>query len=104
MRHEKNFNRLFKSGSCPAKGHAGSRKIAKAHVMFVFFFMTCWPMFMNLWNKREHSLMIVYDCNLQKIGKWTVGTRISRKGRERVNGSSPPVPCQVSTLMATFLW
>ena len=38
--------------------------------MFLFFFMTRWLMFVNLWNERVHLLMIVYDCDLQKISRW----------------------------------
>ena len=84
MQARKKLNRLFQSGSCPAalfakgkywvakdrESKIASRKVRKAHVMFLFFFMTRWLMFVNLWNERVHPLMIVYDCDLQKISRW----------------------------------
>ena len=68
MRHEKNFNRLFHQGVVLQRDMLGRERSRKLMLCLCFFFMACWPMFMNLWNKREHSLMIVYYCNLQKIG------------------------------------
>ena len=48
-----------------------SPKIAKVKLLrersrkliSVFFFMTFWTLFVKFWNKREHTLMPVYDCN-----------------------------------------
>ena len=94
------------------KGNAGWRKIAKVNLLrersrkfVLIFFMTCWPMFVKLWNKRD--MMLVY-----MIASYYVGTQISQKIRER-SAKGPrkdamvqvhQSPCKVSMLKATLSW
>ena len=65
-------SRTFAKGKCwfakDRESRLASWKVTKAH--FSLFFMTWWPMVVKLWNKREQSLMFVFDCNLHQLTMW----------------------------------
>jgi hypothetical protein len=102
----------FAKGKCwvakDRESKIASRKVAngEGHVLFLndFFVMTVMTcMFVNLWNKRAHSLMTVHGCKtFRKLADGHPNFRKEpRKSRERfakrprkMQWASPPVPLQ----------
>ena len=91
MSHEKNINRLFQAGR-DRESKIASRKVAKAHVMILFFSSRHAGLCLRIFGQEG---TLADDCiRFQLTAKEPQKSQDSRKGRERCKAPSRPVSLQ----------